>query len=377
MNITLTLGSLGGLRLGAADNLQPNGLEVSGLSLEPAADGRLQLRLERLAVRNLRLKAGPWCLDFSQATLTGVAATVSLPGEGRALELLGLAVDEVQLLGVRTARADVLPGEAAAPGPWRLEALSGTEGSLRAFITDAAWIVDADVQVPVRQGRLDFNRVVVEHIGPNSSMGISRGGLYVDAPNMGRNYLFLFTAANVPGAAWEQRGGLRGLRVTDRGSLDLRAFAEGVLAGSNQQQPLGKPAGRHVEDTLDRTRLSGELQLGDGVLGLGPQQLRLDGQAAGRNRVKLSAAVLSHQLVLRIAEFSARETAFELFGQSGGSAAVEADLTLHANGLGQTPKEKGPAPALAVSIGAMRLKQLRWGHPMPQAPAGPGSGSGR
>ena len=35
-----------------------------------------------------------------------------------------------------------------------------------------------------------FNRVTVEHVGPDSSMGLSPMGLYVDAPN-GRNYLYL------------------------------------------------------------------------------------------------------------------------------------------------------------------------------------------
>ena len=96
--------------------------------------------------------------------------------------------------------------------------------------------VTRDVTIPVSGGRIDFNRATVEHIGPDSSMGVSRMGVYVDAPN-GRTYVYLLSATHVPGAAFERRGGLLSSRVSDRGSIDLQPCAECFLRRLNLAAP--------------------------------------------------------------------------------------------------------------------------------------------
>ena len=81
-----------------------------------------------------------------------------------------------------------------------------TYGALNAEITDAHLLFDAQVRVPIARGVVDFNRATVEHVGPDSRMGVSRMGIYVDAPN-GRSYLYQFPSAPVAGAfLWRNQG---------------------------------------------------------------------------------------------------------------------------------------------------------------------------
>src|SRR5690606_37156900 len=122
-------------------------------------------------------------------------------------------------------------------------------------------LFDADVTVPIRGGRIDFNYATVEHVGPDSRMGVSKMGVYVDAPN-GRSYLYQFAGATVAGVEFEHRGALLGPWVSERGKLRLREFAESML-----RQGRGGPGQGLTEQArllLGRTALSGELRLGEG-----------------------------------------------------------------------------------------------------------------
>ncbi|WKB51812.1 hypothetical protein [Eleftheria terrae] len=356
MSITLTPGCYRGLRIAAADPRQPNGFEAAGLALNAESDGTLRACLDRLALRNLRLRLGSAALDITLASLKGAVVRLAPLRPGEPLELLGLRADEVQLQGLKLS-VPAEPGQVGAlAGPWRLDALGGMDGSLRAFVTDAAWVVDADVSVPVSEGQLDFNRVVVEHVGPNSSMGLSQGGLYVDAPNVGRIFLYVFTAGSVPGARFETRGA----HVSDRGGLDLRALLQALL-DDPQRQPLGKPVGRH-EAALDRTRLSGELQVGDGALGTARHHLLLAGRAQRKNRIELSAGALGRQLVARVAEAFASEAVFDLLGLPGRTGPISADLEIHLTGLRRRPEDSTARAALLLSAGRVALSRLVLGE---------------
>lgn len=348
MKLLLTKGTDGGA---------PNEIEASGLALDLGADGSLRARAERLVLRNLRLQAGPNTLEIAQATLSG--ATLVL----RQAEVTGLAADELQLHGVKLV-SSATPDRALAPeDTWKLDALGGLDGALHAYITDAAWTVDADVRVPIESGRIAFDRVVVEHIGPNSSMGISHMGVYVDGPG-GRIYLVVFGASHVPGASFEQRGAMFS-RVSQRGALALQPFAEGLLRSAG-----GTPIARLAHDvhgTFDRTRLAGELRLGDGVLGTTRQHITLADRALGKNRVSLSATVLSHQLMLRWPALSASGAAFELLGRPGRSGPITGTLSVQASGVGARPAGKPARQETALIVGELVLRDLVFGDASPDA----------
>jgi hypothetical protein len=334
---------------------------AEGLVLDLGADGRVALEAARLSAAGLRLSAGGAAVSVEQAELTGVVATLAAPA-GTQARLERVSIEAVALQGLHvTLPAAALRGTGAAAGmAWRLDALGGLQGVLNALITDAAWVLDADVRIPIDDGRLDFNHVTVEHLGPDSSMGVSHMGVYVDAPN-GRSYLYMFSGPQVPGISFERRGALFGSRVTDRGSLDVRAFAECTLrhAGS---PPVGW-APHQTAATLDRTRLDGRLQLGDGALGTAQHHLLLDGRAQGRNRIELSAAVVSHELMLRWLDLSARETRFELQGRAGQTGPVTATLRLQARGLGLQPRSQ--APEVSLDVESLTLQRLAWGQSLP------------
>jgi len=351
MKLSLSEGLNGGVHVGVADGGAANEVEASGLALDLGPDGSLRARAGRLVLRNLRLQAGPLTVEIAQATLSG--ATFVL----RQAEVTALAADELQLQGVKLV-SNAAPDRALAPEePWRLDAIGGLDGMLHAYVTEAAWKFDAEIRVPIASGRIRFDRVVVEHIGPNSSMGLSDMGVYVDAPGgSGRIYLVMFGAAHVPGAAFEQRGSLFGSRVTDRGALALQPFAECLLHNTGGT-PIAQLA-HHVQGTFDRTRLAGELRLGDGAIGTTRHHVMLADRARGKNRVSLSATVLSHQLVLRWPELSASGATFEMFGRQGSTGPITGTLSVHASGLGAAPGRKPVHQELVLIVGELTLRRL-------------------
>lgn len=199
---------------------------------------------------------------------------------------------------------------------WTLAPLENLSGELSVHVTDAAWVLDADVRLPIRAGGIDFNQATVSHVGPDSSMGLSRMGVYVDAPN-GRQYLAMVTGTRLDGARFEQRGALLGSLVTDRGALALAPLVQAVLDGA---RPFTPAAG--AQALLRRTRVEGSFQLGDGALGppdLGPG-LVLAGAAAGRNRVVL-ASTPGGGWLLRCPELSAEQLQWPLGASGTGRAA--------------------------------------------------------
>jgi hypothetical protein len=335
-------------------------LEACGVALEPAADGSLRARADTLTLRQLRLQTDLASVVVPRLVLhRAVLRFGGLPTQP-SFELLGLRADEVLLDGVELSLSK-RPGGMAAGG-WRFDALDRLEGALRIFIRDAAWVVDADITMPIADGQLDFDRVVVDHVGPNSAMGISRNSVYIDAPNMGRTDLYRFSAPTIPGATYETRGaGLVGSRITDRGSVDLKEFLEAMLEAPDDQ-PVGAVAGREVEVMLDRTKLNGELRLGDGAMGTDQHHVELTGQSQGRNRITLTAAVLGQRLVVRIPELAASGARFTLFGRPGRAGALAASIELHATGLSRTSAQRMADAGIAASVHRLSLRDVVLGE---------------
>lgn len=353
MELSITAGRRGQVRVEAAEGARWNGVEAGGLALQ-ASDGELRVRLDRLVLRDLRVRAGPATIAIAKLALTGATLRLATPPAPAPAELRGATADEMQLEGVEIEITRGSHGPPAARGMPRVEALSGLEGELRAYVTDAAWVLDADITVPLQRGRIDFNRVVVEHVGPNSSMGISRDSIHVDAPNLGRTDLFVFNTPDIPGASYERRGGLFS-RVADRGQLDLAAFMAAWLQAP-PDRPLGRSARGDLDATLGRTRLTGELRLGDGALGLARQHLVLAGAAQGKNRIALSAAVLGHKLGLRIQDLAAGASVVELLGLTGTTGPLSATLELHASGMHRQARDTdGP---LTLAIERLKVGQV-------------------
>lgn len=358
MEFSLSIGSHGGLRIRAATASPHHDMELSGVSLHVQSGGMLRVALDRLQCRHLRLQSDAGAASVAKLTLVGAAFTIAPSAVDRSWRLQTLGADELQLEGVDIAVSVAAPGTRAAPaGAWRLDALGGLDGMLQAFITDAAWVVDAEVGVPVAGGRIDFDRIVVEHIGPNSSMGISRNSIHVDSPNLGRKDLLVFTVPQVPGATVETRGG-NGRRVTARGSLELQPFMQALLGG---RAPIMRAAGPDVEGTLDRTRLNGELRPGDGALGTERQHVVLEGRSLGKNRIALAAAVVGQRLVLRVPQFLASGAVFDVLGQRARTDQIAAKLELHITGLRRPPGAARAGPAVALTFESLSVRRVRVG----------------
>lgn len=317
-----------GLALTAPGEDEGNRFCAEGLTWAAAADGALEVRVRTLEATALRLAAGPLTLSLDRLVLQGLAARLR-PVQGRlALETATATGADLSGLRVDGPVAFAVPagaGEAAGPAAWSIAPLAAADGTLRAKIVDAHLLFDADVTVPVRQGRIDFGDATVEHVGPDSRMGAAHDGLYVDAPN-GRSHLFRFTAAAVPGVTYEQRGAMLGPWVTDRGALQLQPFAEWLLA----QRALGQAGGitAQARELFERTAVSGELQLGDAHFSAPGVQADLEGRAQGRNAVQLHAEAVGRGLTVTVPSLAARDARLALAGLGLAAESISGAATL-------------------------------------------------
>jgi hypothetical protein len=327
-------------------------LRTAGVSSELEPDGSQRVHIERVDVRDLKLDSSLGAVSAASASLSNV--TVRLGAAPRSAGPLGrlreLGVGELRLEGARIEAPIVLPPNAFG-GPntdWRLEPLSSLEGSMRADITDAHWVFDADVTIPIAGGRIDFDRATVEHVGPDSSMGISRMGVYVDAPN-GRTYLYLFSATHIPGAVFERRGALFARRTGSRGSIELRPFVECFLSGV----PMGALAAG-IRDIIARTRVSADLRLGDGVMGDERNRVVLAGREQGRNRIELSS-VAAGEATLRVHDLSVAESRLEMSGKAFTTGPLSATLSLRVTNF--------PArPIASATIAELSVRDVAYGE---------------
>lgn len=327
-----------GLQLGAAGPAERNRFAVEGLTCKPGEDGAFAIGIERLEAMSLRLASGPHLLEIERIDVRGLAAQVrageDLPRmtslEAREAVFSGLKLQGPVALPAPVRRfweaAHVPAAAASAPGDaWRLDPLAAAEGTIRSRITDAHLLFDADVTVPIRAGGIDFNDATVEHVGPDSRMGVSKMGFYVDAPN-GRSYLYQFAAAPVAGVTFERRGAMLGPWISERGSLRLQQFAESMVR-QGRRGP-GQGLTEQARLLLGRTALSGELRLGDGLVAMPGLQALLEAGEAGGNVVALHAESVGRGLTAELASLSARDAAAEWRGFRLGAARLKAALSL-------------------------------------------------
>lgn len=312
------------LALAPTDQESSNRFSLEGLSFGAGREGALQIGIQRLTVASLRVASGPLMLEVEHLALHQVVALVR--SEGGRPRLWTLEAAGAELSGMKVQAPVVFPqparsepyalhahGGAAASGDgpadrqaaasWCLGPLGDADGTIRAEILDAHLLFDADVTVPIRHGQVDFNAATVEHVGPDSRMGVSRLGIYVDAPN-GRSYLYQFPSAPVAGVAYERRGAMLAPWATDRGKLLLQAFGEALL----RQCAGAKGAGFTEQARLlfDRTAVSGEVRLGDGRFVVPGVQGELAGRGEGRNTVRLHSEAVGRGLSVELASLLVR-----------------------------------------------------------------------
>ena len=265
-----------------------------------AADaGAFKLGIERWEAASLRLASGPLVLDIGGVALHQLV--VQMRGETSGPGLVSLDAAGAELSGVKAEGPLVFSPQLT--GGWSLAPLAAADGTIRAQIVDAHLLFDAEVTVPISHGQVNFGDAAVEHVGPDSRMGVSRLGLYIDAAN-GRSYLYQFPSTPVAGVQYERRGAMLGPWVTDRGSLQLQEFVEGLL----RQGPGGHGPGltEQARLLLDRTALAGDVQLSDGRFAAPGVQADLVGRAEGRNAVRVHSQAVGGGFTVEMPSLSVR-----------------------------------------------------------------------
>ncbi|MES2633000.1 MAG: hypothetical protein V4669_08510 [Pseudomonadota bacterium] len=263
----------------------------------------VSLTLQKFETTALRLAWGPLTLEIAQVVLHNAAVTVRME-EGQP-HIVGLEAASADLSGVKIEMLAGQPPQAANATPagssWDLGMLATAEGTIRAEIIDAHLMFDADVTVPIRYGQIDFDHATVEHVGPDSRMGISPQGIYVDAPN-GRSYVYEFTSSTVAGVEFEKRAALLGPLVSDRGKLQLQAFAQGLLGAATEAGGAGLTG--HARALLARTSIDSEVQLGDGTFAAPGVRADFVGRAQGRNAIRIHSRAVGLGVTLQAESLS-------------------------------------------------------------------------
>jgi hypothetical protein len=174
-------------------------------------------------------------------------------------------------------------------------------------------------------------------------------GIYVDAPN-GRSYLFQFSSPPVAGVEYERRGAMLGPWVTDRGKLQLQAFAEWLL----RQPVTGKGLGFTDQARLlfERTAISGDVQLGDGVVAVAGVQGALAGRAEGHNAVRLQSRAVGRGVTVEMPSLSVRDASIGAGASRLHCGWVTGALTLRLSLEGRKLR-------FAFSLADMKLSALR------------------
>lgn len=334
-----------GLELASTGPDAANRFALEGLALRPK-DGALEIGIRKLEAASLRLASGPFVLEIGRLALHDLAGQVRME-DGRP-RLSSFEAPGAELSAVKVQGPLVLAEPPAAEGSWRLGPLAAVEGHIRAKILDAHLLFDADVTIPIRQGLIDFNKATVEHVGPDSRMGVSRMGIYVDAPN-GRSYLYQFPSAPVAGVAYERRGALLGPRVSDRGNLRLQPFGEALM---RQGAGHGPGLTEQARLLLDRTALSGEVRPGDGTVAAPGVQADLTGRAEGRNVVRLHSEAVGRGITGEMASLSVRNAVLKWRRTELSSGDIAGALTLRLF-------VEGTQLRFALELGSMKLSGLR------------------
>jgi len=329
---TLLTAMLAALEIGPGTGTPASRFAMEDVRCQPGEHGTLEWTVGKLLASDLRLAAGPLTLEFGQCELLDLKATLAFH-DGRArlctAEAAQAQFTRVSLRGPVASTDRAHPAaDATAPRPEAgptLGPLASAEGALRMDITDAHLLFDAHVDIPLRNGRVDFGDASVEHVGPDSRMGVSRTGIYVDAPG-GRSYLYQFASPPLEGVEFEERGSLLGW-VTRRGALRLQPFAETLLRQSRDGLKLG--LSEQVLALLGRTEVSGQLQLGDGDLVVAPGvRAALVGRAMGRNALTLHKTPDQQGLRMQSGALALREAALARGDWRLACGEVDAQLTL-------------------------------------------------
>jgi len=317
------------------------------LTLTAQPDGRATLAAAAIVMQAVRVTTAGARIDIERVALEDVRAEVAPIAGAPAITSFVAQRVVVEHLRAALARGAVAAGDA--PQPLQLDALRTLDGLVHAFVEDALWFADADVAVPIRQGAVDFNAIVIENVGPNSLMGVSPAGIHVTGPAGQVRVPLIAFPSPPPGVSFGTDGGFPFARG-DRGRIDLLPFLHALL-----ESPPGQPFARpdpNLSDALGRTRVNGEVQLGDGMLARGGQRIELAGRAAGKNLCTLDSPSIAQRLVIGVPQFAATAASLALPGRELRAAALDAIVEAHV--LGRDSPPGSPGIVLAIELATLQ-----------------------
>ncbi|MDM0109346.1 hypothetical protein QTH97_30765 [Variovorax sp. J22R24] len=357
------------MQLGVSDGLGRDRLTLEGISWAAGIGGAAEIGIARLEATSVMLRSGPHEIRVGRVAVQGLRCTLE-SAEGR-MRLGAMTAERIEVAGLKLSGPLEMPSQfqpfadrlrqagAAAPAPnpsagatlpdWFLGPLAAAEGSIRGHIEDAQLLFDAEVTIPIRGGRIDFGDATVGHVGPDSRMGVSRMGIYVDAPN-GRSYVFQFAAAPIRGVEFERRGIPLGPFVAERGRIDLQRFAESLLSAAASH--AGQGLTEQARTLLGRTSLEGEIRLGDSSVAMPGARAQLQRDRAGDNTLRLRSPKVAAGLDVELASLAVRAACAHFGGLEGQCETIAGQLRASLGGSGAESR-------FELEIASLQLLGLR------------------
>lgn len=330
--------------------LECDSFATRALTLTAQPDGHATLAAAAIEMQGVRATMAGARIDIQRMMLEDVRAEVAPIAGAPAITSLVARHVVVEHLQAALARGSVAAGDASQS--LQLDALRTLDGLLHAYVTDALWFADADVAVPIKEGTVDFNAIVIENIGPNSLMGVSSAGIHVSGPAGQVRVPLVTFPSPPPGVSFGTDGGFPFARG-DRGRIDLLPFLHALLE-SPPGQPPARLADAKLSSALARTRVKGEVQLGDGALARGGQRIELAGRADGKNRCTLDSSSVAQRMTIGVPQFAAAAASLALPGRALRVAALSARVEAHVLGHDAPPD----SPGLLLSIEHANLQDV-------------------
>lgn len=354
---TFTLSRLGVMK---PDFDLGDGLTVTGPdgSIEFAGDLRflpndsMMVKNGELAANKLKIKKGGIDVDVEMAKLKGLTLGLKGLSTGQLFDAFGAQANELELKGIKlTYEVDrSAPSTPSTPGavapPWLLEPLSGMNGTLDVLARGTP-VGDVAIPARIKGGVIDFDNLT----GDDGKFLPGDIWFFADTRSFwARHYKIpktLYESKDpIPGVTpaeieyvpdYTGQGGPTEVILT-RGQLNLREFMEGTLNKPASGGP-GSPA-TQLSD-LNTLGLSGSLALDDGVISQGANGVTLHGKGSGKNKVNISGASIGSNLTVKIPDFEASKSNFEMLGQKGETGQVTATVSLSVVGLGGAANSSG------------------------------------
>lgn len=373
MRVTRTVDGKEQRVLGALDPAKTAGLDLKGLKVHLAPDGKILAGFDELTASNLQAEIGGAKLGLALAKIKGLAVGLKGLDIDKGVQELGLSLQNLHVEGLNVSfvidqSIKGAPDEqAGTPLRWVLEPLGNMQGALDVRYSGA---VNAQIGVPIRAGVIQMREVFARTaLAQSFRTGIDEKGIYIAVVEPNTIKYHIDGTAGLPGLVQDT--------FTEKGHINLRTLIEHFFNAPPDPdvEALKKLEGQEKLDRIaelnrrKRAKLGvtndlgivGAVKLGGGKIGTAQNYIELADdpkadKATGSNHVRVSSVQLGSEMRLALPDVFARKAVFTALGRKGETGEIAAKLNVTISGLsgpqgpGQDDPKANPQLTFTLSV---------------------------